>query len=125
MVIQPELWADWLDPGNTDTGDLLGLMAPAGSGGLVIRPVSTAVDSVRNNGAGLIEPDRARSAGPASSGWPGEPPARSPRLPSGASPGSPGQQSRHAVLSPYGEGRRCATRTACGQPLRGEEVRIG
>jgi putative SOS response-associated peptidase YedK len=109
MVIQPELWADWLDPGNTDTGDLLGLMAPAGSGGLVIRPVSTAVNSVRNNGPGLIEaaePESARpppagsaagpgpagsaSAGPASSGSPGEPPARSPRLPSGASRGAPG-----------------------------------
>jgi len=90
MVIQPELWADWLDPGNTDTGDLLGLMAPAGSGGLVIRPVSTAVNSVRNNGPGLIEPAEPESAGRASSGSPGEPPARSPRLPSGASQGAPG-----------------------------------
>jgi putative SOS response-associated peptidase YedK len=85
MVIQPELWADWLDPGNTDTGDLLGLMAPAGSGGLVIRPVSTAVNSVRNNGPELIEP-----AEPEAAGLPGEPPARSPRLRSGASRGAPG-----------------------------------
>src|SRR5580700_6590442 len=109
MVIQPELWADWLDPGNTDTGDLLGLMAPAGSGGLVIRPVSTAVNSVRNNGPGLIEPAEPESAGRASSGSPGEP--------------------REAVPTrcsePAQQGRQCATRTACGQPLRGEEVRIG
>ena len=56
MVIRPEFWADWLDPGNDDTGDLLGLLAPAGSGGLISRPVSTAVNSVRNNGPRLIEP---------------------------------------------------------------------
>jgi hypothetical protein len=90
MVIRPELWADWLDPGNSDTAGLLGLMAPAGSGGLLIRPVSTQVNSVRNNGPALIEPAEPEPAGPDSAGRPGEPPGRSPRLPSGASPGAPG-----------------------------------
>jgi putative SOS response-associated peptidase YedK len=90
MVIRPELWADWLDPGNSDTADVLGLMAPAGSSGLLTRPVSTQVNSVRNNGPGLIEPAEPEPAGPDSAGRPGEPPARSPRLPSGASPGDPG-----------------------------------
>ena len=95
MVIRPELWADWLDPGNSDTAVLLGLMAPAGSGGLLIRPVSTQVNSVRNNGPRLIEPAgpepaESEPAGPDSAGRPGEPPARSPRLRSGASPGAPG-----------------------------------
>jgi putative SOS response-associated peptidase YedK len=95
MVIRPELWADWLDPGNSDATGLLGLMAPAGSGDLITRPVSTQVNSVRNNGPRLIEPAgpepaKPEPAGPDSAGRPGEPPARSPRLRSGASPGAPG-----------------------------------
>ena len=90
MVIRPELWADWLDPGNSETADLLGLMAPAGSSGLITRRVSTEVNSVRNNGPALIEPAEPEPAGPDPAGRPGEPPARSPRLPSGASPGAPG-----------------------------------
>jgi putative SOS response-associated peptidase YedK len=106
MVIRPELWADWLDPGNSDTAGLLGLMAPAGSGALIVRPVSTQVNSVRNNGPRLIEPAEPEPAEPEpepepepaepepagrdSAGRPGEPPARSPRLRSGASPGAPG-----------------------------------
>ena len=95
MVIRPELWADWLDPGNSDATGLLGLMAPAGSGDLITRPVSTQVNSVRNNGPRLIEPAgpepaESEPAGPDSAGRPGEPPARSPRLRSGASPGAPG-----------------------------------
>jgi putative SOS response-associated peptidase YedK len=90
MVIRPELWADWLDPGNGDTASLLGLMAPAGSGGLITRPVSTQVNSVRNNGPRLIEPAEPEPAGPDSAGQPGEPPARSLRLRSGAPPGVPG-----------------------------------
>jgi putative SOS response-associated peptidase YedK len=100
MVIEPALWADWLDPGNSDPGDLLGLLAPAGSGGLISRPVSTAVNSVRNNGPRLIEPACPEPAGPESAGpepagpdsagLPGEPPARSPRLRSGAARGAPG-----------------------------------
>jgi putative SOS response-associated peptidase YedK len=102
MVIRPELRADWLDPGNSDIADLLGLMAPAGSAALITRPVSTQVNSVRNNGPRLIEPAEPEPepaepgpagpepAGPDSAGRPGEPPARSPRLRSGASPGAPG-----------------------------------
>jgi len=90
MVIRPELWADWLDPGNSDTADLLGLMAPAVSSGLIARPVSTEVNSVRNNGPRLIEPAEPEPAGPDSAGQPGEPPARSLRLRSGAPPGVPG-----------------------------------
>jgi putative SOS response-associated peptidase YedK len=100
MVIGPALWADWLDPGNSDTGDLLAMLAPAAAGGLISRPVSTAVNSVRNNGPRLIEPAEPESAGPRpagpqpaspdSAGPSGEPPARSPRLRSGESRGVPG-----------------------------------
>jgi putative SOS response-associated peptidase YedK len=59
MVIAPETWADWLDPDNKDKELMLAAMRPAmlsGSGGLASYPVSTAVNSVRNNGPSLIEP---------------------------------------------------------------------
>jgi putative SOS response-associated peptidase YedK len=56
MVIAPGQWGDWLDPANTDAAALPGLLAPASSGGLASYPVSTAVNSVRNNGPSLIEP---------------------------------------------------------------------
>jgi putative SOS response-associated peptidase YedK len=59
MVIAPESWADWLDPENSDAGDLQSLLAPAAARGLATYPVSTAVNSVRNNGPELIEPVKA------------------------------------------------------------------
>src|SRR6266581_179202 len=55
MVIEPDRWEDWLDPENKDPADLMALLAPATSGGLTSYPVSTAVNSVRNNGPELIE----------------------------------------------------------------------
>jgi len=55
MVIPSASWADWLDPGNTDASDLQALLAPAVSSGLASYPVSTAVNSVRNNGPELID----------------------------------------------------------------------
>jgi putative SOS response-associated peptidase YedK len=63
MVIEPARWADWLDPGNSNKADLLALLAPAMSNGLETYPVSMAVNSVRNNGAALIEPLTTDSAG--------------------------------------------------------------
>src|SRR5271154_2499181 len=59
MVIAPESWTDWLDPANNERELLLAAMRPAmtsGSGGLTSHPVSTAVNTVRNNGPSLIEP---------------------------------------------------------------------
>jgi putative SOS response-associated peptidase YedK len=56
MVIAPGSWADWLDPANSDTGDLQALLAPATAAGLDSYPVSTEVNSVRHNGPELIEP---------------------------------------------------------------------
>jgi putative SOS response-associated peptidase YedK len=55
MVIAPDSWADWLDPANTDTSDLQGLLVPAVSDGLESYPVSTAVNSVRHNGPDLLD----------------------------------------------------------------------
>ncbi|HWG01687.1 MAG TPA: SOS response-associated peptidase [Trebonia sp.] len=59
MVIPADGWADWLDPANSDKDLLLAMMLPAttsGAAGLTSHPVSTAVNSVRNNGPELIAP---------------------------------------------------------------------
>lgn len=68
MVVTPENWTDWLDPANREKEALLAVMSPATSGapgGLSSHAVSTAVNSVRNNGPSLIEPlDEVASPGP-------------------------------------------------------------
>ncbi len=56
MVIEPDRWADWLDPTAASADALHGLMMPAASAHLTTYPVSTEVNSVRHNGPGLIEP---------------------------------------------------------------------
>jgi putative SOS response-associated peptidase YedK len=56
MVITREHWADWLDPDNTEPGQLQAAMLPAMAGGLTSYPVSMAVNTVRNNGPELIKP---------------------------------------------------------------------
>jgi putative SOS response-associated peptidase YedK len=56
MVISRDHWADWLNPGNSEAGQLQAAMLPAMAGGaLTSHPVSMAVNSVRNNGPELIE----------------------------------------------------------------------
>jgi len=70
MVVPPEGWADWLDPANRDKELLLATMRPATEspgGGLTSHPVSTTVNSVRNNGPDLIAP-LAADEGPAAPG---------------------------------------------------------
>ena len=57
MVVPTDGWADWLDPTNNDKDLLLATMRPApisGADGLTSHPVSTAVNSVRNNGPDLV-----------------------------------------------------------------------
>ena len=55
----PASWADWLDPANSDVADLRALLvAGRWPAGLTTYPVSTEVNSVRNNGPQLIEPYR-------------------------------------------------------------------
>ncbi|MBV9379662.1 MAG: SOS response-associated peptidase [Streptosporangiaceae bacterium] len=80
MVIARDRWADWLDPANNDKELLQATPLPAASpqaGGLTSHPVSTAVNSVRNNGPELIEPLAADDSGPVRSGSAGarRPPA--------------------------------------------------
>jgi putative SOS response-associated peptidase YedK len=56
MIIDPDRWADWLDPAGADPADLRALLVPAAVSGLQVYPVSTQVNAVRNNGPQLIEP---------------------------------------------------------------------
>jgi putative SOS response-associated peptidase YedK len=46
---------DWLDPAHTDPGELRELLHTPAGGDLAVRPVSTAVNAVRNNGAHLLD----------------------------------------------------------------------
>ena len=88
MVIEPDRWADWLDPAANDPADLAALLAPAASSGLISYPVSTAVNSVRNNGPELL--NRIELAPPGADAGPGAPTAGSRRSRSAASHGISG-----------------------------------
>jgi putative SOS response-associated peptidase YedK len=55
LMVEPERWGAWLDPG-TAKDSLLGLLVPAAPGNLEAYPVSTLVGNVRNNGPELLEP---------------------------------------------------------------------
>jgi len=55
MTIDPEHWSPWLDPG-LGSVEAQALLLPASAGRLEAYPVSTAVNSVRNNGPELLEP---------------------------------------------------------------------
>jgi len=56
MIIDRERWGDWLDPDVSDVADVRAVLVPAAVSGLHTYPVSFQVNSVRNNGAQLIEP---------------------------------------------------------------------
>lgn len=56
VVLEPEAWEDWLDPGQTDPDAVRALLEPPGAGRFEAYPISTAVNTTRNNGAHLLEP---------------------------------------------------------------------
>ena len=56
LVLEPEDWAEWLDPGMTDPDEVAGLLAFSQSGRFDAYPVSTSVNSVRSNGPQLLDP---------------------------------------------------------------------
>ncbi len=56
LLVEEERYAAWLDPTRDDPGELRGLLVPAAPGRLEAYPVSTRVNSVRNNGPELVEP---------------------------------------------------------------------
>jgi putative SOS response-associated peptidase YedK len=53
LMVEPERWAEWLDPGCPGSLDLL---VPAAPGRLEAYPVGNQVSNVRNNGPQLIDP---------------------------------------------------------------------
>lgn len=55
VILPPTTWDEWLDPGNHDTEALAALLVPAPPEVLVLRPVSTEVSNVRNDGPQLID----------------------------------------------------------------------
>jgi putative SOS response-associated peptidase YedK len=56
LLVEPERYDAWLDPSRSDAEDLKRLLVPAAPGRLEAYPVTTAVNSVRNNGPELVEP---------------------------------------------------------------------
>ena len=57
LLVEPERYAEWLDPDIDDTrATSPRLLVPAAPGRLDAYPVSTAVNNVRNNGPELVEP---------------------------------------------------------------------
>ena len=56
VVLPAEAWDAWLDPANDDVEALEGLLVPAPAQVLTMRPVSTQVNNVRNQGPHLIDP---------------------------------------------------------------------
>lgn len=56
LLVERDRWSQWLDVSAKDKDDLLGLLVPAAPGRLEAYPVSTMVNSVRNNGAELLDP---------------------------------------------------------------------
>lgn len=56
MLVEPASFQTWLDPRVSDVETLHDLLVPAAPGRLEAYPVSTKVNSVRNNGPHLIDP---------------------------------------------------------------------
>lgn len=56
VLLPREVWDDWLDPAVDDLDYLRSLLEPAPDDVLDMYPVSTAVNSVRNQGPNLLEP---------------------------------------------------------------------
>ena len=72
VILEAEDWPAWLGEA---PGDALALMRPAGDAVLRLWPVSRAVNSVRNNGADLLDPIDDPRAPPPSDAAPGANPA--------------------------------------------------
>lgn len=56
VLVPRERWAEWLDPTNADVESLRSLFVPGDDVPLAMHPVSTDVNSVRNNHAHLVDP---------------------------------------------------------------------
>jgi putative SOS response-associated peptidase YedK len=56
LLVEPERYGAWLDPARNDPEGLRDLLVPAAPGRLEAYPVSTEVNSVKNNGPELVDP---------------------------------------------------------------------
>lgn len=56
VILERDDWAMWLDRSIDNPADLLPLLVPAAEGVLMMYPVSTSVNNVRNKGSELIDP---------------------------------------------------------------------
>lgn len=56
VILPPSVWEQWLDPANDDLDTLGKLLVPAPPALLTTYPVSTEVNSVRNDGPQLLDP---------------------------------------------------------------------
>jgi putative SOS response-associated peptidase YedK len=56
LVLPPERWADWLNPQLRDQDEVRALIEPPAPGRFAALPVSTRVNSVRNEGPELLQP---------------------------------------------------------------------
>jgi putative SOS response-associated peptidase YedK len=61
LLVEPSRYAEWLDPRIDDPVELRRLLVPAAPGRLQAHPVSSRVNSVRNDGPDLVEPVKALS----------------------------------------------------------------
>lgn len=105
MVIGPDRWADWLNAGRDDPAGARALLEPAAETGLASHPVSTAVNSVRSNGPGLIEPEaEGEGAGSAS-----RPETEEGGAGSGSRPQAPGEPGAARQSRPQAPARPDAT----------------
>jgi putative SOS response-associated peptidase YedK len=62
VILPPSAWDEWLDPANHDLDALSRLLVPAPPRIIRLRPVSTEVNNVRNQGPHLIDPLPAEAA---------------------------------------------------------------
>ena len=69
VLLGPDAWDAWLDESVTDREQVQGMVLPAPEDLLEMWPVSTAVNSVRNKGAELVDP-----VGPDTAAGPDGPP---------------------------------------------------
>lgn len=56
VILTPDAWDEWLDPGNDDLDELSDLLVPCDASLLAMHPVSRDVGNVRNQGAQLVAP---------------------------------------------------------------------
>ena len=63
VLLPPGAWDQWLDPDLREAARLTPLLRPAPDGLLQLRPVTTAVNNVRNQGPELLDPVPAEADG--------------------------------------------------------------